>query len=454
VEESLCDYIHKTYVDAMASISYWEHNKRRKCYKCRKYGHMAKECDKICNLCHNYHTTAVCIFSLSEYYRRLYQAAKKIVEVNDRDKMREIIEITGPRTKKMQVKHELEKVITKVNQERTKEYHPVTQASFTIKRTFKIQHQEEYQYWNVNVEKEIERAKHITEMLRKTESKNKDAYNVRKERDELFKMLFECKQAIRTNYKNTKGRIYITDNHCLRKDANIQGEIKVIAGFSTGLPKGLDNQSGLHRIGIFTTDDTQPKCYEMETNGKYENLLKEYQKQMKQINEAINGTLRSKRLQAYNTNKNLLKENKQLQSKNDYLQMKNEQIKEQTGNIIQNKNQIMNNMRLKARKILNRKIKKTEKQYQKLKAARTLGRLKNFLWNQKKNQVYKRVKAMNNHIEQLQNYAKDVTKRYKNYRKAIAPVSTSSGKDIPFDAELVQYENGNFEFRDVCGNYY
>jgi hypothetical protein len=42
-------------------LTFYKVNARQRCFKCRKYGHIAKECAKICPKCHYFHPNKLCI---------------------------------------------------------------------------------------------------------------------------------------------------------------------------------------------------------------------------------------------------------------------------------------------------------------------------------------------------------------------------------------------------------
>lgn len=45
-------------------VTAYKKNSRQRCFKCRKYGHIAKECDKVCKQCFYYHQGKICIINL------------------------------------------------------------------------------------------------------------------------------------------------------------------------------------------------------------------------------------------------------------------------------------------------------------------------------------------------------------------------------------------------------
>lgn len=53
-------------------VHYWRQHKNIKCYKCKKKGHLAKQCEQICYRCGNYHPTLpVCIFNIEKLFNKL-----------------------------------------------------------------------------------------------------------------------------------------------------------------------------------------------------------------------------------------------------------------------------------------------------------------------------------------------------------------------------------------------
>lgn len=45
-------------------VTTYKNNSRQRCFKCRKYGHIAKECDKVCKQCFYLHPGKICIINM------------------------------------------------------------------------------------------------------------------------------------------------------------------------------------------------------------------------------------------------------------------------------------------------------------------------------------------------------------------------------------------------------
>lgn len=45
-------------------VTTYKNNSRQRCFKCRKYGHIAKECDKVCKQCYYLHPGKICIINM------------------------------------------------------------------------------------------------------------------------------------------------------------------------------------------------------------------------------------------------------------------------------------------------------------------------------------------------------------------------------------------------------
>jgi hypothetical protein len=63
--------LHNTFNSVARGITYWHKHRHHICYKCRKYGHIAKDCSKICQACGNLHNNTVCVYSIEKLFRRI-----------------------------------------------------------------------------------------------------------------------------------------------------------------------------------------------------------------------------------------------------------------------------------------------------------------------------------------------------------------------------------------------
>jgi len=76
--ESLRETAYGLYQENLRAISYWYNNKNRICYKCRKYGHLSKDCDRVCEFCQNVHSNKICILAITSYYQHLILFSQKL----------------------------------------------------------------------------------------------------------------------------------------------------------------------------------------------------------------------------------------------------------------------------------------------------------------------------------------------------------------------------------------
>jgi len=62
--------------DTMLNLKYWKAHKGQICYICRKKGHLAKDCKKICKKCGNLHEAPVCAFYVSQLFEKIIKLLK------------------------------------------------------------------------------------------------------------------------------------------------------------------------------------------------------------------------------------------------------------------------------------------------------------------------------------------------------------------------------------------
>jgi hypothetical protein len=56
--------IHKLDELIQKEVTFYKQNSRQRCFKCRKYGHIAKNCNKICQKCGFYHPGKICLTTM------------------------------------------------------------------------------------------------------------------------------------------------------------------------------------------------------------------------------------------------------------------------------------------------------------------------------------------------------------------------------------------------------
>jgi hypothetical protein len=52
-------------------VTYYKQNSRQRCFKCRKYGHIAKYCNKICQTCGFYHPKKICLTTMIQNFEEI-----------------------------------------------------------------------------------------------------------------------------------------------------------------------------------------------------------------------------------------------------------------------------------------------------------------------------------------------------------------------------------------------
>jgi hypothetical protein len=173
---------------AARGILYWRKHRHHICYKCRQYGHIAADCDKICTLCGNMHNDTVCVHSIEKFVRKIYGTIMKNV-IKDPEKVADKIYET-------QCRINIENLVKQIN--KAKEL-KITSSSFQLEKP----------------KKEVKKTS----------------------LDTLF-------DDMELNLLGIPGveKISKNKNYRLRKDSKIQGEKKVNAGYDTGFnhPKQVD----------------------------------------------------------------------------------------------------------------------------------------------------------------------------------------------------------------------
>jgi len=78
---SVCKELNELCSDADNSIATWRKYKNKKCYKCKKYGHIASMCEKVCHKCLNVHNKFVCPFELNKTLALINKDKDKFAEI-------------------------------------------------------------------------------------------------------------------------------------------------------------------------------------------------------------------------------------------------------------------------------------------------------------------------------------------------------------------------------------
>jgi hypothetical protein len=120
-------YLRNLFKETVRGVHYQKVHKHHKCYKCRKYGHIAEDCVNICENCGKLHEGSVCASSLQKLVTKIL----KIIKTN-----------TIP---------DVERVINKINLVKDSIRVQDAQAALIRKENFKnenmvIEKQHEYQY--------------------------------------------------------------------------------------------------------------------------------------------------------------------------------------------------------------------------------------------------------------------------------------------------------------------
>jgi hypothetical protein len=88
----LSDTLHNLFNTTARGIEYWRKHRQHICYKCRRYGHIAVDCTKICELCGNLHNDSVCVHNLNKFYWKIQKILTNNI-IKDPEKIAEKIKI-------------------------------------------------------------------------------------------------------------------------------------------------------------------------------------------------------------------------------------------------------------------------------------------------------------------------------------------------------------------------
>jgi hypothetical protein len=336
---------------------------------------------------------------MTSYYKRLYHACKKIIEINQVDKMKEIIQECGPKTLKLQKKKYFDNMIKQEIKQNNKQILPVFQTEIQIYPRFKdlkvTQQQIEYNIKDIveKLQAENYRAEtfknEIFDELRQTK--------IEKVRNDLFSKVFkinaqikERNTVINTYYNKSKrinsGKVQLSlDKYEIYRSRKVmynQGEEKFYAGYETD-----SNDPELVKLGSQITVKIKQVAIDWTT--QTQGILNKAAKQIGEINKAIADTARQQRLAAYNRERNLNKEVKLLENTKNKLQGKIEGMDTRLQELHNNRRNMIRKWKNKAQNRMNRKIGKLERQLQKLNAARTIAKHKYNKFNDRKNDFYK-----------------------------------------------------------------
>jgi len=87
---ALREYLTDKANNVILGITYWRQHRHHKCYKCRKYGHIAQDCENVCLLCDNIHPKTICVQTYYKTLRKIAKIMKGVSELNIRSKMEQI----------------------------------------------------------------------------------------------------------------------------------------------------------------------------------------------------------------------------------------------------------------------------------------------------------------------------------------------------------------------------
>lgn len=88
----LCDYLHSLFDANARGICYWKKHRKHQCYKCNMYGHIAADCEKVCEKCQNIHNNSICVFSIEKLYRKIIKILREAT-IPDLEKVKNSIEV-------------------------------------------------------------------------------------------------------------------------------------------------------------------------------------------------------------------------------------------------------------------------------------------------------------------------------------------------------------------------
>jgi hypothetical protein len=88
---ALREYLTDKANNVILGITYWRQHRHHKCYKCKKYGHIAQDCENVCLLCDNIHPKTICVQTYYKTLKKIAKIMKGISELNIRSKMEQIM---------------------------------------------------------------------------------------------------------------------------------------------------------------------------------------------------------------------------------------------------------------------------------------------------------------------------------------------------------------------------
>jgi len=128
----LSECLYNLFSRTARGITYWRKHKHHICYKCRRYGHIAKDCPDICDKCGNLHNNTVCVHSMEKHLRKISEILEKNL-IGDTEKIIKKIQETEQRIQIENTKEAMK------NTNRQNILKVATSSSFTIEKQPKKQ---------------------------------------------------------------------------------------------------------------------------------------------------------------------------------------------------------------------------------------------------------------------------------------------------------------------------